>query len=63
MYVHLYVVCTVSNANTPEITNCHEMKKKIKISNKCINYGRNIVQTDMQLSFDTENMCSFGNTE
>ena len=64
MYTHLYIVCTVSNANTPEITNCHEMKKKkLKISNKCINYGRNIVQTDTQLIFDTKNMHSFGDAE
>ena len=63
MYVHLYVVCTVSNANTPEITNCHEMKKKIKISNKCINYGKSTVQTDTQPIFNTINMRSFGNTE
>ena len=63
MYTHLYIVCTVSNANTPEITNCHEMKKKRKISNKCINYGENIVQTDTQLSFGTKNMHSFDNIE
>jgi hypothetical protein len=39
------------------------MVKKLKISNKCINYGRNIAQTGTQLNFNTKNMRSFGDAE
>ena len=39
------------------------MVEKLKIPNRCINYGRNIVQTGTQLCFDKKNMHSFGDAE
>jgi hypothetical protein len=46
-----------------EKPDCHQIVEKWKISNKCIKYGRNIVQTGIQLNLTTKNMHIFGDAE